>query len=104
MAVAQLHLPHLARHHDEAVAAEPRPVPTLGHTVGVWVVIMIVGFVVGLTLIIWAVTGSFLIGLGVGGFCALWGGPGFGIMAGSAAHAMAEERAERLAARRAHQA
>jgi hypothetical protein len=97
MAVAQIHLPHIARHHSEAETAEPRPVPTLGHTVGVWVAIMIVSFIVGLTLIVWAVTGSFLIGLGVGGFCALWGGPGFGIMAGSAAHAMAEEKAERRA-------
>lgn len=56
----------------------------------------VIGGAIGVFLLValgdWAVTGSFGQGAVLGAFCALWGGPGFGIMAGSAAHALRAER------------
>jgi hypothetical protein len=72
-------------------AGPSRPPPDLARAVRRWVTVMTIGFLVGLTLLFWAVTGNVVAGLAIGGFGALWGGPGFGVMAGSAVHAMRTE-------------
>ncbi len=48
--------------------------------------------------LIWAITGGVASALGVGLFCAFWGGPAFGVIAGGAAHSLASDRHDRLTA------
>lgn len=58
--------------------------PDLGailvRSIGLATIIMFVG--VGVPM--WLLTGQVWDGLGLGAFCAFWGGPGFGLMAGGA--------------------
>lgn len=42
--------------------------------------------------LVWSVDGSVVNGIGIGLFCAFWGGLGFGVMGGGIAHAFALER------------
>ena len=81
------------------VTAPVPPEATLGRSIGIWVVLCTVVMLVGVGGGVWATTGEVVNGLAVGGFAALWGGPGFGVMFGSAAHSLPEERAEAAAAR-----
>jgi hypothetical protein len=66
------------------------------HGIGKAVVVGVVGGTIAIFLLValgvWGITGSFGGGAVMGAFCALWGGPGFGIMAGSAGHALQAER------------
>lgn len=44
----------------------------------------------------WAVTGSVVNGLAVGAYSALWGGPGFGVIAGGVGYFMSLDRQETI--------
>ncbi|MPY93450.1 MAG: hypothetical protein GEV08_10405 [Acidimicrobiia bacterium] len=41
---------------------------------------------------VWLSTGDLLESVGLGAFAAIWGGPGFGLMAGGAIYALQEDR------------
>jgi hypothetical protein len=77
---------------------------TLGRSIIVWVVLCTLGMLGAVAVAVTAVTGDVVDGLVVGAFAAAWGGPGFGVMFGSAAHAVRQERDERAAAAAARRA
>lgn len=47
---------------------------------------------VSTSVLTWIIVGGVLNSLGVGLFCAFWGGPGFGVIAGGAAYSLAAAR------------
>ncbi len=83
---------------DRSAAAD-RPVIAFDRSLWVWVAVCSVVMLAGVGGGVWLVTGRLVDGLAVGGFTTFWGGPGFGIMFGSAFHALSTERAEKRAAR-----
>ncbi len=68
--------------------------PILGWSIAVASIIMFLG--TGLPML--ALTGSVWDGIGLGAFCAFWGGPGFGTMAAGAIWTLRCERAEHRSA------
>jgi hypothetical protein len=77
----------------------PRPVIAFDRSLWMWVAICSVVMFVGVGAGVWAVTGRFIDGLAVSAFTTMWGGPGFGVMFGSAYHALSTERFERRTAK-----
>lgn len=78
--------------------ALPIPPMTMAKAMAMSVAVCTFVITVGIALAVWVTRGELLQGLGLGLFCALWGGPGFGLMGGGAVHALSQERAARLAA------
>ena len=76
---------------------DDRPVIAFDRSVWIWVAICSVVMLVVVGGGVWLVTGKFIDGLAVGAFTTFWGGPGFGVMFGSAYHALSNERSEKRA-------
>jgi hypothetical protein len=72
-----------------------RPVIAFDRSLWLWVAICSVVMFAGVGGGVWAVTGRAIDGLAVAAFTTLWGGPGFGIMFGSAYHALSTERSDK---------
>src|SRR5829696_8243784 len=94
MTVAHVHLVHPRRvaRLPERASRQPR---SLTETVVLWVVVMTAVFLATTTLLMWLASGNLSSSLALAGFSAVWGGPGFGIMAGAAMDALRRERDER---------
>lgn len=59
----------------------------------IWATALISALIfVATSALVWMVTGELINGVGAGVFSAVWGGPGFGVTVGGAAHAVAIER------------
>lgn len=59
----------------------------------IWgIVIATIAMFVGTGALLLVLDGELINAVGIGLFCAFWGGLGFGVMAGGAANAIAEER------------
>jgi hypothetical protein len=74
---------------------EERPIIAFDRSVWLWVAICSVVMFTGVGAGVWAVTGRAIDGVAVGAFTTFWGGPGFGVMFGSAYHALSSERSEK---------
>ena len=64
--------------------ATPQPDRTFGTTMSIAIAAMTLVFLLVVGVPYGLHTGSFMSGLGLGAFCAFWGSPGFGTMAGFA--------------------
>lgn len=91
MALHDLHLTDAAPIAAARVAHAKRP-PQLGRALVVGVAVVTLVMFIGVALGMWLLTGEPIDGLAVGAFTAFWGGPGFGVMAGSATFAVLEAR------------
>ncbi len=79
----------------ESTGVPDRPIIAFDRSLWVWVAICSVVMFAVVGGGVWLVTGRLVDGLAVGGFTTFWGGPGFGVMFGSAYHALSSERAEK---------
>jgi len=85
-----------AANEAEAESAQALPAfgPLLGWSIAIASILMFLGTGIPMA----ARTGSAWDGIGLGAFCAFWGGPGFGTMAAGAIWTLRCERAERRSA------
>lgn len=59
-----------------------KPERSIGSILTLAIVVTSLFFFVVTGAVVWAVSGDWLFGLGMGLFCGCWGGPGFGAMVG----------------------
>lgn len=75
-------IPPVETRGSTVAATAPAEPITLRRALGIWVMLASVVMFLGPGVPLWLHTGSIWDGIGLGAFCAAWGGPGFGVMLG----------------------